>query len=151
MRTRDPSAEPVIYTLSVQCVFGAYLDGECVRVIEIPDDATLEDLHFAIQEAVSFDNDHLYDFYAGRNYRNRKIEYTKAWDCEGREDPYAEICLRDVYPLESLKLYYIFDYGDSWTFEIRKSRKVHPAQSGIAYPRIVERRGPNPEQYPSWE
>ncbi|MDN5849668.1 MAG: plasmid pRiA4b ORF-3 family protein [Nitrococcus sp.] len=105
MRTRDPSAEPVIYTLSVQCVFGAYLDGECVRVIEIPDDATLEDLHFAIQEAVSFDNDHLYDFYAGRNYRNRKIEYTKAWDCEGREDAYAEICLRDVYPLGSLGKY----------------------------------------------
>ena len=31
--------------------------------IEIESSSTLEDLHFAIQSAVGFDNDHLYEFY----------------------------------------------------------------------------------------
>src|SRR5438093_12511339 len=47
-----------------------------LTVLEIDERATLEDLHLAIQKAVSFDNDHLYDFYASRPYRNRQIRYS---------------------------------------------------------------------------
>ena len=145
---RDSS---MIYTLTVECIGGLYLRAECERVIEIKDDATLEDLHFAIQSAVSFDNDHLYDFHAGRNYRHRKVRYASSEDWDEAEGAYSRIQLRDVYPLGSLKLYYIFDFGDSWTFEIRKSRKVHAPEPRVRYPRVVERRGPDPEQYPSCE
>lgn len=139
----------MIYTLTVECIGGLYLRGECVRVIEIEDDATLEDLHLAIQSAVSFDNDHLYDFHAGRNYRHRQVRFADEWDED--QDAYSRIRLRDVYPLGNLKLYYLFDYGDSWMFEIRKARKVHAPQPRVRYPRVIERRGRNPEQYPSWE
>jgi len=68
----------MVYRLMVECVSGAYLKEPCLRVIEIEGDSTLEDLHLAIQEAVSFDNDHLHDFYAGRNYRHRKLRYSDA-------------------------------------------------------------------------
>ncbi len=67
-----------VYRLTVECVSGAYLKEPCLRVIEIEEDSSLEDLHLAIQKAVSFDNDHLHDFYAGRNYRHRKLRYSDA-------------------------------------------------------------------------
>jgi hypothetical protein len=142
----------VIYTLTVKCVYGLYLEEECVRVMEIGDDATLEDLHLAIQRAVAFDNDHLYDFYAGRTHRNRQIRYADDFEWEEREAVFAELTLgEDVYPLEGLKLYYHFDFGDDWIFEIRKARKEKAPAPGVTYPRVVESRGPNPTQYPAWE
>ena len=141
----------MIYTLTVTAVFGAYLKEECVRILDIDESATLEDLHLAIQRAVSFDNDHLYEFYAGRHYRDRRIRYGDAEDWEARESVFSELRLSAVYPLTGLKLYYWFDFGDDWIFEIRKSRNVKPAEAGVSYPRVVESRGPNPTQYPSWE
>ena len=148
----DASDQTVVYTLTVECVRGLYLSGPCVRVIEITDDSTLEDLHLAIQKAVSFDNDHLYDFYAGRNYRNRKVFYggeSDDWDLH--EGAFADLELRDIYPLKPLKLYYWFDFGDDWIFEIRKARKETPPKPDVEYPRVVEARGHNPQQYPAWE
>jgi hypothetical protein len=146
-----PSPTSVIYTLTVKCVSGAYLQEECVRVIEISEDATLEELHLAIQDAVQFDNDHLYEFYAGRNWRNRQImfaEDVEEWD--EMAGVFAEQTLGDVYPLEGLKLYYHFDFGDDWIFEIRKARKEKACEPGVAYPRVIESRGPDPTQYPAW-
>ena len=43
----------------------------CVRVLAIHSNATFLDLHEAIQKAVDFDNDHLFEFYLGRNPRKR--------------------------------------------------------------------------------
>lgn len=43
---------------------------------------TFEELHLAIQEDFNFDNDHLYEFYIGRNKRTAII-YTG--------NPYSEI------------------------------------------------------------
>ena len=146
--TKEPA---MIYTLTVECIGGLHLRGGCVRVIEIEDDATLEDLHVAIRRAVAFDDDHLYDFHAGRNYRHRKIRFTDPFDWDASQDAYSRIRLRDVYPLGNLKLYYLYDYGDSWMFEIRKSREVHAPRPRVRYPRVIERRGRNPQQYPSWE
>ena len=141
----------MIYTLTVAAVSGAYLKEDCIRVLEIDACATLEDLHLAIQKAVSFGNDHLYDFYAGRHYRNRQIRYSDDEDWEARESNFSGLKLSDVYPLNGLKLYYCFDFGDNWIFEIRKARKVKPIESGLSCPRVIESHGPNPEQYPSWD
>ena len=138
----------MIYTLTVTAVSGAYLEEECARVVEIDESATLEDLHLAIQKAVSFGSDHLYDFYAGRHCRNRQLRYSDEEDWEAREGDFGRLQLSDVYPLNGLKLYYWFDFGDNWIFEIRKARKVQHAESGRSYPRVIETHGPNPEQYP---
>jgi len=49
------------------------------------------------------------------------------------------------------RLYYLFDFGDNWKFEIRRHRKTKEAEAGVEYPRVVMTSGPNPEQYPSYE
>ena len=72
MKSATKSIESaVVYTLTATCVWGAYLETECVRVLEMRDAQTLLDLHYAIQEAVQFDADHLHEFYAARTERSR--------------------------------------------------------------------------------
>ncbi len=44
----------MILTFTVECAFGAYFKGECIRAIEIDEEACLYDLHEAIQDSVSF-------------------------------------------------------------------------------------------------
>ena len=140
-----------IYTLTIGLVFWEEDEG-WKRVIELPEDATLSDLHRFIQDIVEFDNDHMYEFYAGRNWRNRKITYSEEGATPLDDNEFGEISLNDVYPLPSgLKLYYLFDFGDNWTFEIKKSRKKKYVEKDVTYPRVIESYGENPKQYPSWE
>ena len=138
----------MIWILRVELLFGAYAEEECIRFIEIDSSSTLEDLHLAIQEAVHFDKDHLYEFYIARNERSLA---RRTFDDENAG--IYDVTLESLYPLEKgKKLYYLFDYGDYWLFKITKSRKkpTEPMK-GIQYPRVVERVGDNPEQYPVYD
>jgi hypothetical protein len=144
----------MILTLTVECVDGRYLKDQCVRVIEIDENACLHDLSQVILNAVGFDpEDHLYEFYTANSaspYAHRgRISEKEAW--EEREDDYFQITLSGVYPLGRKRLYYIFDWGDMWTFEIRKARGAKKPESGATYPRVIQTVGPNPEQYPPFE
>ena len=53
----------MILTLTVECAFGAYLKEQCIRTIEIDEEARLYDLHEAIQDAVQFGRDHPFQFF----------------------------------------------------------------------------------------
>jgi hypothetical protein len=133
------------WTLKVTLRFGIYSEGECVRVIEIDSSATLADLHLAIQRAVDFDNDHLFEFYCARTERSR--------DRDRFDDENGELFTRTLdtlFPLpKDRKLFYLFDYGDSWLFSIARTRKAaHEPVAGVKYPRLVESVGDNPDQYP---
>lgn len=140
----------MIWTLTIECIVGMYQEHECVRVVEIDSEASLLDLHNAIQDAVDFDRDHLFEFFGGRNWRNHKVVFGDSYDAENIFDVYSSITLEEVYPLpKSCKLFYHFDFGDDWFFKIRKSRKKpKEPENGVQYPRVVESVGPNPEQYP---
>jgi len=62
--------------------------------------------------------------------------------------------LESLYPLQkNRKLFYLFDYGDSWLFKISKSRKKpHDPEKRKKYPRIIEVKGKTPKQYPvEWD
>ncbi len=109
--------------------------------IEVPDICSLFDLHLFIQKIVNFDNDHLFEFYAGRNDRNRKIVFygNPGNPIDGGD--YETTLLKNIYPLKGLKLYYLFDFGDDWLFEIRKIRKKVIPLDGTEYPRIVSNNG----------
>jgi hypothetical protein len=51
-----------------------------------------------------------------------------------------------------MKLYYLFDFGDNWIFQINKTRhKDKIEQAGVVYPRVIEAKWKNPKQYPDWE
>jgi hypothetical protein len=144
-------------------------------------------LHAAIQEAVKFDNDHPFEFYAARTERSRPRYPIGAEAVEmglgaipskptlrrdigwlagfGFDEPPARHAagltwavrlavvddpeLRFVFPLpERLKLYYWFDFGDDWKFEIRRARHGKEPASRVTYPRVIERIGPDPKQGP---
>ncbi len=138
----------MIWTFKIELLYGAYAKEECVRVIEIESSSTLEDFHFAIQNAVEFENDHLYEFYTSRTDRSRdRIRF------DDENGKLYDLTLENLYPLEKRKkLFYLFDYGDHWLFKISKNRKKPQQRKiGIKYPRVIERIGKNPEQYPMWE
>ena len=112
--------------------------------IEFLEIATLEDVHFAIQQAVDFDNDHLFEFFVARNYRAQ--DKTRFDYDNGLVD---RTQIGQLFPLaKDRKLFYLFDYGDSWIFQISKSRKKPclPAD-GVEYPRVVKETGEKPIQY----
>ncbi|WP_157735962.1 IS1096 element passenger TnpR family protein [Granulosicoccus antarcticus] len=145
----------MIFTLKVTLLGGMYAESECIRTIEIDSSSTLDDLHLVILDAVGFDNDHLYEFYVSRTERSRDRRRYSSFDGYDFEDDENsdEVTLESLFPLEKSKnLYYLFDFGDSWRFRITKSRKkpTNP-EKGVRYPRIVERVGDDPEQYPAFE
>jgi hypothetical protein len=135
----------MIWTLKVTLCGGIYSTGKCVRVIEIDSAATLEDLHLAIQDAVDFDNDHLYEFYYARTERSHdRVRFD-----DGNGELFSRTVASMFPPPKDRKLFYLFDYGDSWRFRVEKARTApHEPLVGVKYPRLVESTGDNPEQYP---
>ena len=137
------------YRLRVKCVCGAYLKEECVRVLAMDSSASLRDLHDLIQDAVAFDRDHPYEFYTANSdspwAQRNWITMAQGW--EEKTAVFARTYLKDIWPLGRKKLYYWFDFGDRWIFEIRKMRPCK-ADEFLSTPRVVERIGPDPEQYP---
>ncbi len=135
----------MIWTIKVTLVAGANATSPCVRVFEMDSDTCLEDLHFLIQKTVRFDDDHLHDFFVARTIRSsaRIPVDDENGDLDGTT-------LADLFPLpKNRKLFYYFDYGDSWTFEISRTRKApFAAVPGITYPVLIEKIGKNPKQYP---
>lgn len=119
--------------------------------IEAPDICSLFDLHLFIQNTIDFGDDHLFEFYAGRNDRNRKIIFSEECGYPDDDNVYENILLKDVYPLNGLKLYYLFDFGDNWLFEIRRSRKKAIPLSDTEYPRVVTENGVKLVQYLNYE
>ncbi len=117
-------------------------------VLEIDETATLADLHEAIQDAVRFDNDHLFSFYRAPSEHSGNRD----WITDDEDDAYR-ISVGSLFPLpRNRKLYYLFDFGDNWVFRIAKSRKKpHLPEMGVDYPRLVSEQGERPEQYPGSE
>ena len=115
--------------------------------LEIDDSSTFEDLHYAIQDAVEFDDDHLYEFYMASSERSRnRVTVSSYEDADS-------VTLDSVIPIQSdKKLFYLFDYGDNWVFHILPSRKdPHPPVKSSRYPQLLSEGGEKPEQYPEWE
>ena len=111
---------------------------EWVRVMEVKFETTFLQLHEAIQEAVEFDNDHLFEFYVGKNPRSRAyaVGGEPNWDTFNPAKVYNKVRLSSVWPLPTgYKLYYIFDFGDNWLFQINKTRnKDKLLQPGVSFP-----------------
>ncbi|MGN6546695.1 MAG: IS1096 element passenger TnpR family protein [Aureliella sp.] len=136
----------MIITIKVAVVRGMYCEADWSATIELDEDTTLEDLHFVIQDAVGFDEDHLYCFFLSRTDRSRDRKYFD--DDNGL---IYDTTLKNLFPLpDKRSLYYLFDWGDNWIFKISLSRKrPHEPVQGVEYPRVVQETGVRPEQYPS--
>jgi hypothetical protein len=143
----------MIWTLRVECISGMHWEEECIRIIEIDSKSSLIDLHYVILDSVDFDEDHLFRFFAGSNPRDFKIKFDSGTEWEESFENYKNTTLDSIYPLpDGCMLYYHFDFGDDWYFEIVKSQATEQEpESGVDYPRVVEEIGPNPHQYGKYD
>ena len=138
----------MIWTIRIELLFGMYAEDNWEGIVELDSTSTLEDLHYIIQSAVEFDDDHMYEFYIARTPRSHdKIRF------DDENEKVYDTTLENLYPLpKDRKLFYMFDYGDSWLFKITKMRKKpHEPEIGIKYPILIDEKGIIPEQYPDWE
>lgn len=138
----------MVVKLRVTCIFGRFLDRECVRTIAMDDFSSLYDLHEMIQTAVSFGRDHPFTFYtanSGSPWAERNwIADEEEW--ANMERAFNRTKLAEIWPLGRKKLYYWFDFGNKWIFEIRKMRSSKE-DAKLSVPMILARVGPDPLQY----
>lgn len=121
------------------------------RKIELKATDTLEDLHDAIQDAIEWDNDHLYSFFMDNKFKNRDFdaEYTSPHEPEGRKT--ADEASVGIFGFSKCqKFAYLFDFGDMHKFEI-EVLDFGNVDTKKKYPLILESKGKAPEQYRDYD
>ena len=132
------------------------------RRITVRGTQTLDDFHEAIYDAFDRYDEHLYSFYfpkpgaKGRNRLRDAVEYAHPFMLE-EPDPFGGTpgnAARAKFSSLGLKpkqvFFYLFDFGDEWWHEITVEQIDAPAEKG-KYPRIVEKHGDSPPQYPDFD
>ncbi len=133
--TSEPRGGTFVFRISL---------GQVWRLIAMPADDTLDDLVHWILRSVNFDNDHLYQF----DYRNRLGATVSVRHPYMEEGPWTDEVPIGTLPLEpGQTMDLTYDFGDNWEFTVKLER-IEPPDSKIKAPRIVEKHGKSPEQYP---
>ncbi|MBI2864834.1 MAG: plasmid pRiA4b ORF-3 family protein [Chloroflexi bacterium] len=138
----DPTAPPAtVFRFKVSLTY----QKDVWRTIDVRSDQNLEDLHYAIQDAFGWDDDHLYAFFLSGKAWDVSTEYIRP---EGREPGQRSARARlDRLGLRPRKRFlYIFDFGDERRHHIRVEKTGLTPDKG-EYPRIVEEHGEAPPQY----
>ncbi|MCF7958033.1 MAG: plasmid pRiA4b ORF-3 family protein [Phycisphaerae bacterium] len=138
---------------------------EIWRKIAIRDGQTINDLHHIIFQAFERYEDHMYAFIFSPTRRKVKnprrlyrssVKYTHPYLFEDQDVFDINMHNAAATTLASLGLkkgnvfYYLFDFGDEWWHEIKVEKTGGQADEG-EYPRIIEREGKSPGQYPAPE
>ncbi len=114
---------------------------EVSRILEVPTDFRLDRLHLAIQAAMGWENEHLYEFTAGKTRWALPDPYL------GREArPIAKASLADVITAsKQAPIFYTYDFGDDWRHRI-EIRLIGDPEPGNLYPRLTEIAGRCPPE-----
>ena len=139
---------------------GEVFHEEISRTFEMPGRETLFDLHWIIQKAFDWDNDHLYSFYLSNKLYDRETEYSGTPDGDYLESnffyekpakPAAATELRDLNLLTGQEFLYLFDYGDTLIHGVRVEsiRQVNPDDE--QHWKMIDHVGIAPPQYPYFE
>lgn len=133
------------------------LDAELVgfegvtRTISARGDLTLVDLHYALQAAFDWDDDHLYSFWlhdafwapgADRYTHPRHVTHPSGPDVKSAQIRLDEL---DLAPRQGLA--YVFDFGSEWRVRLAVHEIVE--DDGSASPRLLASAGTPPPQYGS--
>ena len=105
----------------------------------------LTGLHDAIQQAFDWENDHLYSFWLdgqfwGHAAAERVIPGAPDTDSKTADVPVDELRLKT-----GAEIAYVFDYGDEWRVRLTLRERINGSD---AIPRVSDRRGTAPPQYP---
>ena len=131
-------------------------DRKVWRMLEAPDDATLEDVHLAIQDAFNWDNDHLYAFFLGGSTRDHMTRVDGPFMDAGLFGGDMTYPTADEVTLAALELrpkqrfLYLFDFGDQLEHDIEVA-EILPLPVGDVELRVITSQGEAPPQYPTWD
>lgn len=123
------------------------------RSIQIWGDQTLEDLHKSVFKAFDRFEPHLYEFNLGAGPDDNTAIYSLPMDVkiQGLEEDIAgdvRTTAIDSLGLEAGKAFgYRFDFGDEWLHQINVTAVEEFSGKG-RYPKITEKVGKSPPQYP---
>ncbi|NRR31710.1 hypothetical protein HSX11_16150 [Oxalobacteraceae bacterium] len=132
-----------IFSLNIKCIRGMHLIAPYEFKIQVPATWTLTDLADCILHMMDFDGDHLSQFYVAASLRGRKTS-PGANDGADHCDP----TLHAIFPLpKNKKLFYLYDFGASWWFQISKQGKSSTGLAEVDYPRLLSEQGSKPLEY----
>lgn len=130
-------------------VFEAELVGypEVSRVIAVREGLTLVDLHYALQSAFGWDDDHLYAFWLGGGFwSSDEAHYAPPCTELGRAAHSAAIGLKRLGLAAGRRMAYVFDFGEEWRVGLVVREVI--ADDGRPSPRLLAWEGVAPPQYP---
>lgn len=148
----------MINRLRITCVSGPWLEGECVRYLDVPDTANLYDLHVAIQDAVQFDDEFSFYYFTAVSPTAKRsmipAELDDGFEPENLDtDVYEDIVAMEMVRGSARKaLFYAFTSAyDDWVFKVQPTGEVGEPVKGEFYPLVRDELsiGPNPEEYGS--
>lgn len=147
-----PPANLYVFTvfLTEGPVSAKFATRQCMRVIEIRGDQTLDQLHQAIFQAFDRWDQHLYEFQLGkRPFDPDGPNYGIPGGPGGEKQPAdARTTKLDDVDLKQFRTFgYWFDFGDNWYHQVQLER-IEQAIPTVPYPRIIKRVGKSPPQYP---
>jgi len=114
------------------------------RLLRLPLKATLENLHYLIQAAFEWDDDHPYRFAFGRSPRR----FERTFGGPGTEDQAApDVRLADLPLVPGRRFWYIFDFGDWHQFSVSVVAMGTHGGSADREARLLKIYGEAPQQY----
>ncbi len=142
-----------LYTRTIKLVLGPPVEEDGKRVVEVSATSDLIDLRSLIQ-----DPDRIRRRPPVRVLRRPQFEKPgqsprrrRRLRLRAQKQESLDTQLKQIFPLGRSKQFYMFDFGDSWTFAISRGTKKQHVAEGVEYPRLVEEEGSNPRQYPNWD
>jgi hypothetical protein len=149
-----------VYTLDVFIIGGpvsekfAQKNPVVSRTIQIRGDQFLQDLHYAIFDALGRWEEHMYEFQFGKgpmDPKARRYVLPNAQEIQ-KEQPNPPKGRLDETTIESLRLKvgdrfgYWFDFGDDWWHQINVEAIEDKVPKG-KFPKVTKKVGKNPPQY----
>lgn len=112
------------------------------RKLKMPENATFEQFHLAIQNAFGWDNYHAYMFSPEGYGSEYQIEPPNEWP-EGDSRDAQKIKLKDIFSEEKQTFIYTYDFGDDWEHKITLER-ITPEK--VTKPSCIKGKGKCPPE-----
>jgi hypothetical protein len=111
-----------------------------VRRIEVPLDIRLDDLHFALQIAIGWQNGHPFEFRVGGSAEEKRWGLVDRDDPESSPLPAESATLADLLAHGGTVFHYDYVFGEDWAHTVAVEAIV-PAEADVRYPRLLDATG----------
>jgi hypothetical protein len=130
----------------MECVRGAYLEDDFLRVIEVSSDMQIVELHQLIRDLIGFTDEQLHDCFIATRLRGKKTRFMPSQSHpESTPEADMSITVAEIYAAGSRRrLFYSFNFGDNWIFEVKKVTAAPKRNPETQYPRIIQEEGTQP-------